>query len=183
MLNPCSWWKWRWRHILLTGKCKSRHVLPLRVQFELLSAIGRCDWQRRTSSAVNPVVLHDVAAHECAGAAEARLAVHGKRACLALRQLQELLQDGIGGAGAVWKVEVHKVEASLHERPLLVLLHQAHACWSATYLAIADLCSKSEVYQRTVNHMQDLRSTCVAAHSYTQHYFAHLGCSTSLCLI
>jgi hypothetical protein len=73
-------------------------------------------------SARPPVVLHHVAADEHAGAAQARLAVHRKGARLRLHRVQEVPQDGLGGAGAVREVHLVVYKPSLNEAPGLVHL-------------------------------------------------------------
>ena len=61
------------------------------------------------------VVLHQIAADECAGAAETRLAVHCNGAVALLRQVEEFFHQMIAGRAAVNEEQIVMLEAGLGE--------------------------------------------------------------------
>lgn len=74
------------------------------------------------------VMLHEVAANEGAGTAEASLAVDGEGAALRLGDGEELREDGVRWARAVREVQVMVTQAGLCEQSPVVLLHVTPRC-------------------------------------------------------
>lgn len=68
-------------------------------------------------------MLHQVRADEDTCAPQASLAVDGQAPWCALSKVQEAQEDVLGGAGAVWEVQLVVLEAACSEALGLVNLH------------------------------------------------------------